>query len=80
VTCIHSLEHIQGLSTPHLTDDKSVWSHPESIPDQISGMYRTLTLNIGWFSFHPYDVFLFQLQFSRVFDRNDPFMTRNETG
>ena len=73
---IHSLEHIECFFAAHLADHDSIGTHTQAVDDQLPLTDCPFAFDIGWAGFQTDDVLLPQLQFGRVFDRND----RSELG
>jgi hypothetical protein len=77
---VHGLEHIHYLGSPDLSDDDSVRSHSQAVPHQIPLGDLSPSFDIGGPRFQTDDVFLLQLKFSRVLNRNDSLLRRDEPG
>ena len=75
---VHRLQHIQRLTATHLADHDSVRPHPQRVPNQVTHGHGAFSLNIGRPGLQRHDMFLTQLQFGGVFNRNDPVLGRNK--
>ena len=61
VTCVHRLEHVQGLSAPDFTADDSVGAHAQCILDKVAHGNLASALEIGRACFKPDDMRLLEL-------------------
>src|SRR5215471_799522 len=80
MTGVHCLEHVNRLTASHLADDDPVGSHTQGISHEIPLCDSTLAFDVRWTSFESDDVRLLQLQFGRVFYRDNPLVGRDERG
>ena len=75
---VHRLQHVERFGAADFAYHDSIWTHPEAIAHQVSLGNLTATLDIDLAGLESNDVRLLQLQFSGVFDRDDPFALRNK--
>jgi hypothetical protein len=80
VAGIHRLQHIDGFSAAYLADDNAIRPHAQRVSYQVPLGHFTFALYIGRSGFKPNHVWLLQLQFSRVFNRNYAFILGNVSG
>jgi hypothetical protein len=74
---IHRLEHIQGFFAANLSNDDSIRTHPEAVPDKIPLKDPTLALDIGRTCLQPDHMLLLELKLGRVLNRNNSFISGN---
>jgi hypothetical protein len=59
-------QQIDDLGTPHLPHHKSVGSHPEGLPDEISQGHRTCSFDVGRSGLKPNDMRMGWIKFAGV--------------
>ena len=77
VAGVHGLQHVQRFLAAHLTDDDAVGTHTQRVDHQLALLDRAFAFDVGGPRFQAHDVVLVQLQFGRVFDRDDAFAVGN---
>ena len=78
VAGVHGLQHVERFRTAAFADDDPFGTHTQGISHQVGGGDLPLAFDIRRASFQPHDVFLLQLQFRRVFDRDDAVVVGDE--
>ena len=73
VTCVHRLQHVERLTATDFADDDAVRTHTQAVDEQFALAHRPVSLQVRRPGFKTRDVRLFQLEFGRVFDRDDAF-------
>ena len=69
---------MSNASSPrHLTDDDAVGTHTQAVDQQLPLADGSLAFNVRRPCFQTHDVFLRQLKFGRVLDRDDALILRN---
>ena len=76
VAGVHGLQHVERFRTAALADDDPVGPHTQGVAHQVGGRDRALAFDVRRAGFEPHDVVLLQLQFGRVFDRDDAVVVR----
>ena len=69
---IHGLQHVEGFVAADLADDDPVRTHAEAVDQQLPLPHASQSFHIGRPGFEPHHVLVFELQFGRVFDGDDP--------
>ena len=77
VAGVHGLQHVDGFAAANFADHDAIGTHAQSVANQIALRHFASTFDIGRPSFQADHVRLLQLQFSRVFDRDDAFVFGN---
>ena len=80
VAGVHGLQHVERFTATAFADDDPFRPHTQGVADQVGGGDRPLAFDVGRPRFQPHHVFLLQLQFGRVFDRDDAVRVGNEAG
>src|SRR6266542_3699606 len=80
VTGVHSLQHVERLGPPHLTDNDSIRPHTQSITQQVSLGHLVPALNVGWPRLARNNVPLVELEFDGVLDGYDALSLRDISG
>ena len=75
---VHGLQHVERFFAAALTDNDTVGAHSERITNEVALSHFPLALDIGGARLQSADVRLLQLQFGRIFDRDQAFPGRNE--
>ena len=75
---VHRLQHIECFSASAFANDDAFRPHAKCVTYQVGRRDLAFSLNIWWAGFQSYRVFLLELQFSGVFDRDNPLVARNE--
>jgi len=78
VTCVHRLQHVDGLGPSNLADHDPVGTHAEGVSDEVSDANRSLSFDVRRPRLERDDVALLKMQLCRVLDRDDPLVARNE--
>ena len=78
VAGVHGLEHVERFRSAALADDDSFGPHTQGVSHQVGGGDRALAFDVRRPGFQPHHVVLLQLQFGRVFDRDDAVGVGNE--
>ncbi len=68
---VHRLQHVERFGGAHFADDDPVGPHPQGVPYQIALGDLALAFQAGRPGFQTHHMRLLQLQFGRVFDRDD---------
>ena len=76
VARVHGLQHVERFGTAALADDDPFGPHTQGVFHQVGGGDRALAFDVRRARFQPHDVVLLQLQFGRVFDRDDAVVVR----
>ena len=79
VAGVHGLQHVQGLASAHLAQHDAIRAHTKSVNHQFALTNCSFALDVRRTALHSDDVRLLQLQFGRVFDRNDSFPLGDKT-
>ncbi|SGO80449.1 Uncharacterised protein [Mycobacterium tuberculosis] len=77
---VHGLQHIEGLGSPHFTDNDSVRAHPKGISDQLPNVDLPFSFHVGGAGFHPSHMAVGNAELSHIFNGDDPLIFRNEVG
>jgi hypothetical protein len=80
VSGVHGLEHIEGFATAAFADDDAVWSHTESIANEVCCGHAATSFDVWRSGFEAEDVFLLELEFGGVFDGDDAVIIGDEAG
>ena len=80
MTGVHRLQHVERFRSPAFSDDDPVRPHAERVPHKIPGRYDALPFHVGRPRLHAGDVWLLQLEFCRVFNRDNSLFNRNVAG
>src|SRR5262245_8540337 len=78
VARVHGLQHVQRFRSAALADDDSLGTHTQGVFHQIRRGDRAFAFDVWRPRFQSHDVLLLELQFGRVFDRDDALVIRNE--
>ena len=79
MTGVHRLQHVQRLFAAHLTDDDAVGTHTQGVDHELALLDGALAFHVGRTRFQARHVFLPQLQFRRVFDRDDALVLGDDS-
>ena len=77
VAGVHGLQHVDRFAAAYLADDDAVGTHTQRVANEISLRNFTTAFDIWRPGFQSDDVWLLQLQFGRVFNRDDALVFRN---
>ena len=55
---IHSLKHVERLGAARFTDDDAVWTHTQSVDQEVARSDRALPFDTGVARFETHDVAL----------------------
>src|SRR5579862_8799620 len=77
---VHRLQHVERFLAAHLADDDAVGTHTQGVDEQLAHVDGAFAFDVGWARLQANDVFLVQLQFGRVFNRDDALAIRNIRG
>ena len=80
VAGIHGLQHVERLFAAHLADDDAVGAHTQCVYDELPLSDGAFAFDVRRARLEPRDVLLVQLQFGRVFDRDDALAVADESG
>ena len=78
VAGVHGLQHVERFRSAAFADDDPLGTHTQGVLHQVGGRDRALAFDVRRARFQPHDVLLLELQFGRVFDRDDALVVRNE--
>ena len=68
---VHRLQHVKGLLAAHLTHHDAVWTHTQAVNDQLPLAHCAFAFDVGRTCLQPDDMFLLELEFSRILDGHD---------
>src|SRR5215211_9448909 len=69
---VQSRQQIHHLSSPDLTDNETIGTHPQSLANEISQGDLSATLDIRWSGLQPHDMWMIRAQLARVLDQHQP--------
>ena len=75
---VHCLQHVEGFAPAHLADDDAFRSHSQAVSNQVPRCDLALAFDVWWSRLQSHNMWLLQLQFGRVLDRDNPLVVRNE--
>ena len=78
MTGVHRLEHVERFLAADLADDDAVGTHTQRVDHQLPLADRALAFDVRRPRLEPGDVFLVELQFGRVLDRDDALTLGDE--
>jgi hypothetical protein len=70
---VHRLQHVDRFFTADFAKDDSVWAHTERVDYQLPLTNSTLAFDVWRARFKPNHMLLPELQFRRIFNRDDAF-------
>ena len=76
MTGVHRLQHVERFFAADLADDDAIGPHTQGVDQQLALLDRALAFDVRRPRFEPGDVLLVELQFGRVFDRDDALVAR----
>ena len=71
---IHGLQHVERFFRTNLAQNHAVRTHPQGVLDQLALFDFAIAFEIRGSCFHACDVGLLQLQFGRVFNRDQALL------
>ncbi len=74
---VHRLQHVDRFFAADLAEDDPIRTHTEGVDYQLPLPHGALAFNVWRARFQPDDVLLAQLQFRRIFNRDNAFAIGN---
>ena len=75
---VHRLQHIECFSASAFANDDAFRPHAKCVTHQVGSRDLAFSFNVRRAGFQSYGVFLLKLQFSGIFNRDNPLVARNE--
>jgi hypothetical protein len=78
VTGVHGLQHVNRFTRTDFTYNNAIGSHAQRIANEVPNGSFSGTFSICWSTFESQNMATREPKFGGVFDRDHPFIRRNE--